>query len=136
MVFAEAYLLRRPEARGQSSRAFTGAATHRARDVRDCTAAISWGRMREARSASGRRWMGWDRDVKEAEEVATINEVVVRLPLPLPHGCGPDFGAAGAPGGGESGVGWEKGRGRRSGGARSKCRWRGRGRGRPRGLVS
>lgn len=34
--------------------------------------------------------------MKEAEEVATINEVVVRLLLPLPHGCGPDFGAAGA----------------------------------------
>lgn len=32
---------------------------------------------------------------REAEEVATINEVVVRLLLPLPHGCGPDFGAAG-----------------------------------------
>ena len=33
--------------------------------------------------------------MKEAEEVATINEVVVRLLLPLPHGRGPDFGAAG-----------------------------------------
>jgi hypothetical protein len=94
MVFAGAYLFRRPETRA-------GALLQELQRTGPeiCGTAlpllVGGGRMRKGRSASGRRWMGWDRDVKEAEEVATINEVVVRLLLPLPHGCGPDFGAAG-----------------------------------------